>query len=611
MIDWVDQISPERKAFIIEKHIVSTLATYRETHRSKILGVGVTAELADEVPNLCTQLWAVLDTVPTVFTGATMIGAQKGEDVDELADLVARKCLTLFGPTKQPRLSINHRNEVQVDVAGQCQITTLSDYEKTVRPTTWRAVNYWISRIKEQNLRFAFFSATPQGGGVALSRHALLRFLRIQGVRVEWYVPKPRPEVFRLTKTNHNILQGAATPDIRATDEQLRSLSTWIRENAERYWLSANGPLKKRSENGADVIIVEDPQMPELVKISKSVDPDRPVIFRSHIEIRDDLVRQKGSAAHHVWETLWESIRLADVFISHPVRSFVPHDVKPASVGWLPATSDWLDGLNKTMDEWDIQYYLHELRDSCHDQGVPALEYPRRPYIAQIARFDPSKGIPEVVRSYGKLRRQYMKEEAIEKQPQLIICGDGSIDDPDGAKSYDQTIELISREFPELKKDIVVIRFGPIDQMPNAILSKASVVLQLSSREGFEVKVSEALRKGKPVIATNTGGIPLQIEHGKSGFLVPRGDIEAVAKYLHGLFTDEELYSRMSNYATNHISDEVHTVGNALAWTYLVAAVAADREFQPNQRWINDLAREGAGVPYTEDEPRLPRHLST
>ncbi len=92
----------------------------------------------------------------------------------------------MFGPQKQPRLTVGYHNEVQLDVQGRAKLTTPEDYEKSVRPPTWRAVNKYITSVKERHLRFAFFSATPQGGGVALMRHALLRFLRQFGLRVEW-----------------------------------------------------------------------------------------------------------------------------------------------------------------------------------------------------------------------------------------------------------------------------------------------------------------------------------------------------------------------------------------------------------------------------------------
>lgn len=269
-----------------------------------------------------------------------------------------------------------------------------------------------------------------------------------------------------------------------------------------------------------------------------------------------------------------------------------------------------LDGLNKNMQDWDVKYYLHTLRQTCRAQGLPQLAYPERPYITQIARFDPSKGIPDVIKSYAKFR-DMLQDAPAEQAAQLVICGHSSIDDPDGSMIYDQTMSLIHDQFSQYQDDIIVVRLGPSDQLLNAILSMSMVALQLSTREGFEVKVSEALHKGKPVIATQAGGIPLQIEHGKSGYLVPRGDHDAVAKHLHDLFTDERLYEEMSSYAKHHVSDEVHTVGNALSWLYLASSVAGGKSLQPNGRWVNDMAREAANEPYGDDEPRLPRHLST
>ncbi|HWO83019.1 MAG TPA: glycosyltransferase, partial [Solirubrobacterales bacterium] len=54
----------------------------------------------------------------------------------------------------------------------------------------------------------------------------------------------------------------------------------------------------------------------------------------------------------------------------------------------------------------------------------------------------------------------------------------------------------------------------------NAFQSQSDVVLQKSIREGFGLTVTEALWKGRPTVAGNVGGIPLQIEDGVSGFLV-------------------------------------------------------------------------------------------
>ena len=141
----------------------------------------------------------------------------------------------------------------------------------------------------------------------------------------------------------------------------------------------------------------------------------------------------------------------------------------------------------------------------------------------------------------------------------------------------------------------------------NALITTAKIVVQLSLREGFEVKVSEALHHGKPVVATRAGGIPLQIQHGKNGFLVDVRDTEAAANHLFDLYTNNDLYTQMGHHAEASVSDEVGTVGNAACWLYLAAKLARGQVLKPNGRWITDMAREEAGEPYGVDEPILPR----
>jgi glycosyltransferase involved in cell wall biosynthesis len=462
---------------------------------------------------------------------------------------------------------------------------------------------FYADSLKKNGTKIAFFNSTPQGGGVALMRHALIRFLRLIKVDCKWYVPKPKPAVFRITKNNHNILQGVAEPDLRLDQASINMLDEWARQNADRYWIAKGGPLASRSNGGADVIIVDDPQMPSLVKIAKEQDPTRPVLFRSHIQVRADLADQEGTPTAEVWNWVWNNVKECDAFISHPVREFIPKNVTTEKVGYLPATTDWLDGLNKHLDVWDSQYYMHEFEMSCIDKGANRLAYPNRHFITQIARFDPAKGIDDVLASYAVLRREYMKDKPLEEIPQLVIAGHGAIDDPDATDIFNKTISALDTLYADIKSDVIVMRIGPVDQLLNVLMANAHVALQLSTREGFEVKVSEALHHGVPIIATRRGGIPLQVEHGKSGFLVDVGEHDAVANYLNHLFSDNDAYLRMSDYAASHVSDEVSTVGNALSWLYLADELAnGEGKVMPNSRWINDMAREKAGRPYRVED---------
>lgn len=77
---------------------------------------------------------------------------------------------------------------VEVDCAGRAQICKADDYPGTVGERTWQATLKYAQSLKQGKVQIAFFNSTPQGGGVALMRHALIRFVRTLGVDVSWYV---------------------------------------------------------------------------------------------------------------------------------------------------------------------------------------------------------------------------------------------------------------------------------------------------------------------------------------------------------------------------------------------------------------------------------------
>ncbi|KAI5785702.1 putative trehalose synthase [Pyronema domesticum] len=601
----------------IKAAVKSSIVHFSEEHNGKFIGCGVTNSVLEICPDIASFLWRELDIIVMAFDVLQMmpVGNPSDEEeqadvfefgVDEQADSAVRKAIMYFGPHNMPPPSIGFRNKVEVDTGGTIQLVqSLDEYKKTVSDETWRTVLHYAGALKKKKVKIAFFSATPQGGGVALMRHALIRYFKLLGIHASWYIPKPSPAVFRITKTNHNILQGVAAPDARFTQEKQDKYNEWITFNARRYWLSRGGPL---AEGGADVVVIDDPQMPGLIPLIKECRPDVKIIYRSHIEIRSDLISQKGSPQEEVWQFLWDRIKDSDVFISHPVTGFVPVDVPSNMVALMPATTDWLDGLNKDMRDWDLRYYHHKLRIACHERGMTKLSYPARDYIAQIARFDPSKGIDTVLDSYLKLRMMYAETMPDAIPPQLLICGHGAIDDPDASIVYDKTIEHIDQEdFEDIREDIIVMRLGPSDQLLDALISTAKIVLQLSSREGFEVKVSEALHKGKPVIATRAGGIPLQVQHGKNGYLVKVGDSTACAERMFELMNNERKWREMSEYAKRSVSDEVGTVGNAVCWMYLAHKLANGEKVEGHEKWVADMAREEAGIPWCEKETRLPR----
>lgn len=182
---------------------------------------------------------------------------------------------------------------------------------------------------------------------------------------------------------------------------------------------------------------------------------------------------------------------------------------------------------------------------------------------------------------------------------------------------YGEALDQIANRYQHLSDDISLMRLDANDQLLNTLIAQSHVVLQLSTREGFEVKVSEALHAGRPVIATLAGGIPLQVKDKENGFLVEPDDFGAVADHLMDLFANPDLWAKMSHAARTGVSDEVGTPGNALAWYYLAAKwakISAEGEgeggLEGNGKWVNDMAREESGHAYQEGENRLPRSFT-
>jgi trehalose synthase len=66
----------------------------------------------------------------------------------------------------------------------------------------------------------------------------------------------------------------------------------------------------------------------------------------------------------------------------------------------------------------------------------------------------------------------------------------------------------------------------------NALQRAATVIMQPSTREGFGLVITEALWKGKPVIAADAGAIPLQIRDGDTGYFY-RTYPQTAKKVLH------------------------------------------------------------------------------
>ncbi len=446
--------------------------------------------------------------------------------------------------------SLSKKNEVITP-----HLVTLDDYKKITPPEDFSTLLKLVKKFRRKKI--VFINATSKGGGVALMRHALLRFFKLLNVNAHWFVMKPRDDIFQITKTKfHNVLQDVVGKDTKLTTKDKKLYNAWIKNNFE----SLRDELKD-----ASIVVIDDPQPSGLIPHIKKLNPEIKIVFRSHIHLCKNLLEKKGSSQKETWDFIWENIKLADKFVSHPTMEFVPDCLNQEKLVFMPASTDLLDGLNKNLTKQQTNYYFKLFNSFLAETKQTPLDL-KRPYLIQVSRFDPSKGIPDLIEAFCLLREKLGKKV----RPQLVIVGNGSIDDPDGLPVLSLIVEMLKKEkYKKYKDDIKTIRIPHVDQLLNTLLRKSKICLQLSIKEGFEIKVTEALLKGIPVIAYNTGGIPLQIKHGLTGYLVKTGDIKKVSDYLYYLFNKKEAYKGLSSNALFHADKRYTTFYNALNWLSL------------------------------------------
>ncbi|GAH66156.1 unnamed protein product, partial [marine sediment metagenome] len=157
-----------------------------------------------------------------------------------------------------------------------------------------------------------------------------------------------------------------------------------------------------------------------------------------------------------------------------------------------------------------------------------------KPLITQISRFDKWKDPEGVIEAF-----KLVKEKI---DCRLVLCGDMATDDPEGSEIYSR----VWRKAGDLirKGDVMLITAGH-DILVNALQRSSAVIIQKSLKEGFGLTVTEALWKGKPVVASNVGGIPLQIADGENGFLVEPYDTKGFADRIIKILQNPRLAEEM------------------------------------------------------------------
>jgi len=472
---------------------------------------------------------------------------------------------------------------------------TLEDYEQITPAEEMEKLRQYADAMRDKNI--IFVNATASGGGVAIMRQTLIHLYKLLGVDAKWYALKPdEPDkkFFDVTKQKfHNVLQGVAKPDVYLNEDDVAVYDSVIRNNVDVL----EEPLSK-----ADVIVIDDWQPSGLIPYIKGteqnegINPTAKILFRDHIHTEGKLMVEPGTPQNITWGFIWKhnQVQLADTFITHPVDDFVPSNVPDNKVVFMPATADLLDDLNRPLSEHECNEGLAFINGQlANNENQKPLDLDR-PYIVLIARFDPSKGMPLGIEAYAKARTQLVEMGYKENDiPQLVVLGNGSIDDPDGVPVLAEIMQTRREQYSYIKDDLKIARVPHNDIAINSLLKGAKIALQPSTKEGFESRVSDAIFQGVPVIGSDRGGIPLQIVEGESGFVASPYDTDKWANIIVELMQNTAKYQTLRKttleQAKNNNKLRFTTISNAQRWLALSLELMQNNNFEGNRRWPEDL----------------------
>lgn len=345
---------------------------------------------------------------------------------------------------------------------------------------------------------FLHVNSTREGGGVAEILQRMIPILRSLGIDAQWEVIKGDDAFFEITKKIHNALQG---------NKEIITEEMW------QHHFEVNKQNAANIDLDADAVLIHDPQPGPLVEFRKKGS----WIWRCHIDVSNpfkDVYNALGRYALKYDAVIFSVAKFARAM---NMDEFI-----------IPPSIDPLSEKNRELTSEEINETVERL-------GIP----PDRPIILQVSRFDKFKDPLGVIKAYRMVKKY---NDCV-----LVLAGSPATDDPEGTTML-QEVKKFAADDP----DILILLLPPFsDRDINALQRVAGVVLQKSLKEGFGLTVAEAMWKGKPVIGGAVGGIPLQIAHGVTGFLVH--SIEGTAFRIRQLLNTPEMAKAMGERAKEFV----------------------------------------------------------
>ena len=152
------------------------------------------------------------------------------------------------------------------------------------------------------------------------------------------------------------------------------------------------------------------------------------------------------------------------------------------------------------------------------EPGPEPPPLPGAPRLAIVGRLVPIKGHDVLFRAVAAAREQVPGMT-------LDVAGDGPLE------------AELRASVARLGLEDVVSFLGRVSPVA-PVLERAQLVVVPSFGEGFGMVALEAIERGRPVVASDVGGLSEIVDDGRTGLLVPAGDAASLAEALVDLACD-------------------------------------------------------------------------
>lgn len=196
--------------------------------------------------------------------------------------------------------------------------------------------------------------------------------------------------------------------------------------------------------------------------------------------------------------------------------------------------------------------------------GIPVDEVRRRfdwpsttTVFGSASRLSHEKGLPTLIAAFAKVRRAG-------HDVALLIVGDGPL-------RRKLEADVASRGIADR------VGFAGFQSPCAPWIDQCDVAVLTSVTEGLPMSLVEASALGKPIVATDVGGVAELVEHGRSGLLVPAKDVNALAAGMEQMLGRRPDWERMGRHGAERVRAMFSPSANSRRLREIYQDVLAER----------------------------------